>query len=215
MRLKVLDLFCGAGGAAVGYYNAFTAAGFDVDISGVDINPQKHYPFTMRVDDAMTWPLEGYDFIHASPPCQDHSIATNAAKGRGKVYDTGWMLEATYKRFQSLSIPWIIENVATAKMHQPIILCGSMFGLRVLRHRKFDSNIFIFAPSCNHVGTTIDGTYLTVAGHSYQKYQPKNTFSDRCKAMGIDWMNRLELPQAIHPVNAQFLGANIAQAMKG
>lgn len=216
--LKVLDLFCCAGGAAVGYHRAFAAAGYAVDITGVDTMPQKHYPFRFIQADAMTFPLDGYDFIHASPPCQDHSSAS--AIHPGLTHATGWMLAATYERFQQLRCPWIIENVNTAKMQHPVILCGTMFALPLIRHRKFDSSHLLYPHGrCQHHGNEI-GVY----GHSVWQLDkaPRTARRDGRKragtvsadmgntAMDIDWMTRDELAQAIPPAYTQFLGSQIA-----
>src|SRR6516225_5115116 len=120
-RPRLLDLFCGAGGAAMGYHRA----GFDV--TGVDITDQPRYPFEFIQADAMTFALDGFDAIHASPPCQDHS-ALSAAAGK---HGTGWMLPATLARLAQAGVPWIVENVAGAGdvMAGSVVLCGTEFGL--------------------------------------------------------------------------------------
>ena len=215
-KYRMLDLFCGAGGAAYGYWLAFKEAGLDIEITGVDIKPQQNYPFRMMVGDAMTWPLHGYDFIHGSPPCQDHSVSSNRAKKQGKIYDTGWMLQGMFDRFRNLSIPWIIENVATAKMPNSIILCGSVFGLRVIRHRKFISNQMIYsAGPCRHAkGATLTGEYLTVTTHcGHHRNQPKHTVQQCKDAMGIDWMTGNEVGLAIPPAYTRWLGHQIAHIL--
>src|SRR5579872_611624 len=145
--LRILDLFCGAGGCAVGYHRAFTAAGYDAEITGVDIAPQKHYPYHFIQGDAMTFPLDGYDFRHASPPCHDWTDLSSLA---GVNY-TGWMLDATYRRFLASPGAWVIENVSRAPMQHPVMLCGSMFGLNLIRHRKFDSSHLLYPlGNCQH-----------------------------------------------------------------
>ncbi len=210
-KLRVLDLFCGAGGAAVGYHRAFTAAGFAVDITGVDCVPQKHYPYHFELGDAMTWPLDGYDFVHASPPCQDHSVLKALHK---RDHKTGWMLAATYERLAHQSASWIIENVQSAPMRHPVMLCGTMFNLRVLRHRLFDSSHLLYPPgSCHHVGSVRTGEYVTVAGHGYNMRGPRYTVKTWHEAMGINWMSRDELAQAIPPAYTEYLGAQIARVL--
>lgn len=218
IKIRILDLFCGAGGAAKGYYDAFSQAGFDVDITGIDIKPQQNYPFRMLVGDAMTWRLDGYDFIHASPPCQDHSVASSVAKHNGTIYTTGWMLEATHKRLKNLSIPWVIENVSTAKMHNPVLLCGSMFGLKVYRHRLFDSNYFLYpAGVCSHPNYLLDG-YVSVYGHAvigrkHKGKYPSYPLEVGKSAMNIDWMNHAELSQSIPPAYTKWIGQQISAVL--
>jgi DNA (cytosine-5)-methyltransferase 1 len=213
--MRMLDLFSGAGGAAVGYAQAARELGIDLDITGVDIAPQPRYPFRFVQADAMTFPLDGFDVIHASPPCQAHSVASNRAKAQGKVYTTGWMLDATYQRLRATSAAWVVENVGNAKMHNPLMLCGSTFGLRVIRHRLFDSSHLLFAPGvCRHTrGATKRGEYITVAGNGHQKYQPYHSFEDRQSAMGIDWMNRYEITQAIPPAYTRWIGLQLFPAL--
>src|SRR6266545_1657256 len=121
-RPRLLDLFCGAGGAAMGY----SRAGFGV--VGVDINPQPHYPFEFVQMDVFELPyslLAGdYDAIHASPPCQDHSMARNS----GGLHGTGWMLGRTLELLAKEKVPWVVENVEGAVMPSAMILCGASFG---------------------------------------------------------------------------------------
>ena len=119
-RRRLLDLFCGAGGAAVGYHRA----GFDV--VGVDIEPQPRYPFEFHQADAMTFPLDGFDVIHASPPCQAYTDLR-----RARAASTA-LIEPVRERSR-FGVPYVIENVEGAPLLDPIVLCGTMFpGLRVL-----------------------------------------------------------------------------------
>ncbi len=146
-RPRLLDLFCGAGGAAEGYCRA----GFAV--TGVDISSQPRYPFTFIQADAMTFPLDGFDAVHASPPCQDHS----ATRDFGGDHGTGWMLTATRDRLAASGLPWVIENVRGAPMaSQPDLfgahgftLCGCMFAeLRglIYRPRQFEASFPWISP---------------------------------------------------------------------
>jgi len=153
MRPRLLDLFCGAGGAAMGYHRA----GFEV--VGVDIKPQPHYPFEFHQADAMTYPLDGFDVIHASPPCQGYSALAAMHP------DLEWerLIGPVRDRLVSNGKPFVIENVETAPLrHSPtlfglhgVILCGSHFGLGVgrgylRRHRKFESTVIIQQLPCAH-----------------------------------------------------------------
>src|SRR5574337_283544 len=137
---RLLDLFCGAGGAAMGY----SRAGFEV--TGVDLNPQPHYPFPFIQADALDYVASHgwqYDAIHASPPCQHFSQVTpDKAKHPDLIPITRYWL-------RTLGKPYIIENVGGARkaLDNPFMLCGAQFGLKVYRHRFFESNVFIFAPN--------------------------------------------------------------------
>jgi DNA (cytosine-5)-methyltransferase 1 len=194
-----LDLFCGAGGAAVGYHRA----GFDV--VGVDIVSQPHYPFEFHRGDAMTFPLDGFDVIHASPPCQDHS----SLSARVGLHGTGWMLAATLDRLEDLDVPWVVENVPGSGVDMPgqwMVLCGSAFGLGVRRHRLFTSNLLLLAPSCDHrrQGTPL-GVYGT-GGGGVMTRGVKATPAEARVAMGIDWMTRAEIAEAIPPAYTELIG---------
>lgn len=212
VRPRLLDLFCCAGGAAMGYH----LAGFEV--VGVDVRPQPHYPFEFHQADAMTFPLEGFDAVHASPPCQDHSALKATMP---ESHGTGWMLAATVARLQASGVPWVVENVEGATMPADtysIVLCGSSFGLRVRRHRRFATNVFVMTPPCDHraQGPAVDVTGHGMQGREYRRRKalglPLDTQADRQAAMGIDWMNRDELAQAIPPAYTEFIGAQLLSA---
>ena len=162
-RPRLLDLFCGAGGAAMGYHRA----GFEV--VGVDIKPQPHYPFEFYQVDAIKlldrpgpWELmdplrypgifaEEFDAIHASPPCQDFSVAKNGVARFRPSYED--LIEPTRSAMERTGLPWVIENVRRAPLRRDLVLCGTMFGLRVQRHRYFQMNwpVSVFPPAgCNH-----------------------------------------------------------------
>ncbi len=154
-RPLLLDLFCGAGGAAMGYHRA----GFEV--VGVDIEPQKHYPFEFHRADAMTYPLEGYDVIHASPPCQAFS---SMRKGLWQDREHPDYIAGIRQRVRDRF--YVIENVVGAPLRASILLCGTMFGLQtkegsqLRRHRYFECKPPIFFTSpCLHNGYAAIGVY--------------------------------------------------------
>lgn len=204
-RLRCLDLFCGGGGATRGYQ----MAGFHV--TGVDINPQPNYCGDVFIQaDAMTFPLEGFDLIHASPPCQAYSI-TQLIHGR----EYPELVAPVRERLEASGTPYIIENVVGAPLLNAITLCGTHFGLRVYRHRLFESNCLLLAPSihprhdwrCTQVGRKPkDGEYLTIAGHF-------SGITEARAAMGISWMTRDELSQAIPPAYTRFLAEQIVASL--
>lgn len=200
-RPRLLDLFCGAGGAALGYHNA----GFEV--VGVDSKPQPYYPFEFIQADATTFPLDGFDALHGSPPCKDW----NPLVALGGLHGTGWMLQHTIDRFRESGKPWVVENVAGARIPGAFILCGTQFGLgaegRVLRrHRRFWSNVFIPAPGpCRCAGKPTGGVYGTGGGGQMTRGYKFPVHVGR-RAMGIDWMTQDRLSQAIPPAYTEFIG---------
>ena len=218
MDMRLLDLFCGAGGAATGYYRA----GF-TEIWGVDIKPQKNYPFTFCQQDAVTYLKEvirkGIPFhaIHASPPCQKF---VPLSKNNPNPAHTEYIdeLTPTLHILSELSIPWVVENVMTAPMPVTVILCGSSFGLKVRRHRKFASNVLIPSLPCRHKE---QGRPVGVYGGGFKKESREwlggkraETKAEAEEAMGIDWMNSKELCEAIPPAYTEYIGEHILNHIK-
>lgn len=214
--MKLLDLFCCAGGAGMGY----SRAGFDV--IGVDIAPQPHYPFEFHQADALavlrgetSIDLGDFDVIHASPPCQAYSIASKAMREKGKVYPD--LVDATRAALDALCKPYVIENVPGSPLHPDVRLCGCMFGLRLRRERWFELSWhpMLMMPPHDHRGPVP----LSVVGHGTPSwvrerlgYNP--TIADYRAAMGIDWMNRNELSQAIPPAYTEFIGRQLLHQMQ-
>lgn len=195
---RLLDLCCGAGGAAVGY----ARAGFEV--VGVDSVFQPRYPFAFHLADALTFPLDGFDAIHASPPCQAYSACQRFLK-RPDQYPA--FLPEIRERLRCWGGPWIVENVVGAPMPGAMLLCGTMFGLQVLRHRLFESSHVLFAPApCWHRGHTQEygGSYVCVAGNLFRVDEAR-------QAMGIAWMTKKELSQAIPPAYTEWLGRQLRE----
>jgi DNA (cytosine-5)-methyltransferase 1 len=208
-RPRLLDLFCGAGGAATGYHRA----GFDV--TGVDIKRQPHYPFEFHQGDAMTYPLDGFDAIHASPPCHDHSAMSTATGPDG----TGWMLDATRHRLLSCGLPWVLENTERVRLPDAWTLCGTQFGLPIRRHRKFEVHppIFTLMPPCNCAGRVASGELV---GHRLRgkvapgrRQPPPRPESVRLTAYDVPWMTGREARQAIPPAYTEYIGRQLLAAL--
>lgn len=191
-RPKLLDLFCCAGGAAMGYYRA----GFDV--TGIDIKPQKHYPFNFIQADALEYVAEHgheYDAIHASPPCQRYSKIQRITRNRDKWPD---LVDKTRMALIASGKLFVIENVEGAPLRIDIRLCGSMFGLGMIRHRIFETNVPmpLLVPPCDHRG-------MYDPWHKFGVQQRQRMAA----AMGIDWeMTRDEVREAIPPAYTEFIG---------
>ena len=200
--MRVLDLFCGAGGAAMGLHRG----GFEV--VGVDIEPQKNYPFEFHQADAMTYPLEGFDAYWASPPCQ----AYTAMRWRDDHPD---LYAVTRERLVSTGKPYIIENVIGAPYHYGIILCGSMFDLKVQRHRNFETSWMLFQPLCSHKGRerpfTITGRGSKHGGdYKHSRHAPA---VDWPEIMQMPWAEAAEIAQAIPPAYSEYIGRQLMRAL--
>ena len=211
MKPRLLDLFCGAGGAAMGYHRA----GFEV--VGVDINPQPHYPFEFHQADALTYPLEGFDVYHASPPCQGYGITRNIHTCKGKDYPL--LIPEIRQRLLDTSKPLVIENVPGAPLEYSVMLCGLMFQLKVLRHRIFETNFFCMQPGHPYhrdIEIGKDG-YCCVVAHSAVKGNSNYQYPARkamwVDAMKIDWMTKYELTQAIPPAYTEYIGKYLLESL--
>jgi DNA (cytosine-5)-methyltransferase 1 len=230
VRPRLLDLFCGAGGAAAGYQRA----GFDV--VGVDIMPQPNYPFEFIQEDALLVAAfvaefgTAYRAIHASPPCQAHSTIAKQIRKIGKTNNEHPDLIAeTRELLQATGLPYVIENVPGAPLIEPVTLCGSSVGLNVRRHRLFETNWSLLVPSCAHGWQTprfrsldsrrgpksvvpVHGSSqrASVVGvHGHLNYAGEQEL--RKKAMEIEWMSPYELTQAIPPAYTELVGHQLMQ----
>lgn len=215
----LLDLFCGAGGAAAGY----NAAGFN--IIGVDIEPQLNYPYEFIQDDALTvldelvtngcyqmppgqrqnrrcLDVSEISALHGSPPCQGYSRTQRLTK---KVHPK--LIEPVRGRFQQLALPYVIENVIGAPLLEPTLLCGQMFELGTYRHRNFETN-FPVVPKLHTKHRYVQaklgrrpepGQYMEVVGHFAG-------MQEACEAMQIGWMKRAELTESIPPAYTAYIG---------
>lgn len=205
---RLLDLFCCAGGAAKGYHDA----GFEV--VGVDINPQPNYPFEFHQADAMTYPLDGFDAVHASPPCQPFTAYRRKGHGVGDGYPD--LIAPTRERLEATGLPYVIENVAGAPLRNAVMLCGSSFGLDVRRHRYFESNVLLLAPPCDHGWQTPRFACAT------NRTNPRSTvevgvwripLEVQRRAMGIEWMGLRELSEAIPPAFTEHVGRQLLASL--
>lgn len=217
---RLLDLFCGAGGAATGYHRA----GFDV--VGVDIVPQPRYPFEFVQMDALRcfqftdWlpdPSRPFDAIHASPPCQDYSRAL-----RHMAAPQPRLIDPVRASLEESGLPWVIENVPGAPLptqstldgRHGVELCGTQFGLRVGRHRLFEANVPLDAPAapCRCSGIYVMNPH-NQAGRDriYAEFGRNNVDKIWNRAMGVPWMNKHEGREAIPPAFTEFIGRQLLQ----
>jgi len=209
--LKILDAFCGAGGAAVGY----AAAGFEV--IGVDIAAQPNYPYEFHQGDAIEFiATHGGEFaaIHASPPCQASSALTKGTN-RGRTYEQ--LIPQTREALSRFDVPTVLENVAGAQISKDLTLCGEMFGLNVIRHRFFELEGWNtdqprHVPHRGRVagwrhGEFFDGPYVAVYGEG----GGKGSVPQWQNAMGIYHTDvRKEIAEAIPPAYTRFIGSRLA-----
>jgi DNA (cytosine-5)-methyltransferase 1 len=233
VRPRLLDLFCGAGGAAMGYHRA----GFDV--VGVDNRPQPNYPFAFVQSDAFDYLRhvdellgQSFDAVHASPPCQAFTQMSARYRGHGGKADSHPDL-LTREFLAGIEIPWVIENVQGAKHHMrpTLALHGGMFGLGVHRPRLFESNILLLAPRAAQTyepigvyGTKPDGRTVWRNAGNYRKDAPHlasrsviraaESIEEAREVMGIDWMTWQEIREAIPPAYTELIGHQLMQHVR-
>ena len=207
-RPRALDLFCGAGGASLGLFRA----GFDV--WGVDIKPQPNYPFRFIQDDALRFPFFGkkstvkFDLVWASPPCQAYTKAQRIRNNNHQ--DLIGEIREKLQKWQQQGEYWVIENVPSSPLRHPIELCGTMFGLGTYRHRWFESSLPLEQPPHKkHTTKTtkmgrkpVSGEFIHVVGNFSGVRKARS-------AMGIGWMTRDELKEAVPPAYSEYIGSRI------
>lgn len=216
----------------------------DAEIVGVDIKEEPRYPFEFVQSDALKFPLEGYDFIWASPPCQAYSVGSARWRKNGKKYPN--LIGKTRQRILRAGTPYCIENVIGARkfLLEPFLLCGQMFGIGVIRHRLFESNFFVLPPghpNCNGAVIRADAVgvyggsetfsysakhrrdYLAATGHPPGRFYRAvtadghggNSSTFRLQAwkdaMGIDWMVKRELIEAVPPAYSEFIAQQFSK----
>lgn len=205
--MRCLDLFCGAGGAGMGYHRA----GFEV--VGWDIEHHKDYPFEHHMGDALDVLadvdyVQSFDLVHASPPCQAY---TNAAKIQKQNHPD--LVDPVREHLVAAGVPYIIENVPGSPLIRPIMLCGAMFtGLRTYRHRLFESSMPLTAPP--HPGHTAPTTKMGRPPKQDEFMHVVGNFSGVAaarEAMGISWMKRDDLREAIPPAYTEYLGRQVLE----
>jgi hypothetical protein len=213
VKPRLLDLFCGAGGAAVGY----DRAGFDV--VGVDIAPQPRYPFEFVQADAldaldrlsfglclvegdMRWHVEDFDAIHASPPCQHYA---NVTAWRGDQAGHADLVAPTRDLLERMGLPWVMENVREAPVRADFMLCGTALGLPFRRHRHFETDWsgLVMSHGCQHRPSDYS--------FDHGAKQPESVYRD---AMGCEWMTVEESREAIPPAYCELIGHQLMQHVR-
>jgi DNA (cytosine-5)-methyltransferase 1 len=211
---RLLDLFCGAGGAAMGYHRA----GFEV--VGVDIKPQPHYPFEFWQADALRVLYEdgdgcNWDAIHASPPCQAFTAYRRRRSDVGAGYPD--LIAHVRELLAVTGVHWVMENVPGAPLENPVQLCGTGFGLDVQRHRLFESNFPLMGMGCAHGRHAPRFTAATNRAQNSRRTVEVGVWRIPLEiqqaAMGIDWMELEELSEAIPPAYTEHIGWQLSGAI--
>ena len=209
MKPKLLDLYCKAGGASMGYH----LAGFEV--VGIDNKKQKRYPFEFIQADALEVLqdidyLKSFDVLAGSPPCQTHSITQHLRNAQGKTTDKIDLIPQTREGFVKSGKPYVIENVPGSPLVNPVVVCGSSFNLKVRRHRLFESTLELTGSVCDHKaqGRPV-GIYGSMKDEIPNGGRTAKSIEQAREAMGIDWMIWGELVEAIPPIYTKYLGEQI------
>lgn len=206
--MRLLDLYCGAGGAASGYMRA----GFHV--TGVDMKAQPRYCGDAFVQgDALTYLAahgHEYDLIHASPPCQRYSRETPPTHKARHSDD----LEVLTRILRAGTQPYVIENVEDARRHldNPLLLCGTMFGLRIWRHRRFEIRppLSALLPQCQHEGIPV---LITGTQKGYGRPNKEYSVQERRDAIGCPWMTDTDLDNAVPPAYTHWIGTHLLRTL--
>jgi len=218
-RPRLLDLFCGQGGAAQGYY----LAGFEP--VGVDIVAQPRYPFEFHLADALvpsTWPAGPFAAIHASPVCKLHTIATRRWRAAGREYPN--QIPPARELLTASGVPWIMENVPGAPLRPDYRLCGCLFDLQIaegylVRERWFETSWhgFDLRAPCAHAGRGVGP--ISISGHGIDGYSRRVVgaipLARRRALMGCEWMDRNGLGEAIPPAYTRYLGERLLAVVEG
>jgi len=213
MKPRLLDLFCKAGGASMGYH----MAGFEV--VGVDIKRQKRFPFEFIQADALEILkdidfLKTFDVLTASPPCQTHSSTRHLRNAQGKSTTKIDLIPQTREGLIAAQKPYVIENVPGAPLINPVVMCGSFFGLQVRRHRLFESTLTLSGTVCDHKaqGRPV-GIYGSMRDEIPRGGTTAKSIEEARTAMGIDWMLWGDLVEAIPPAYTKHLGDQIIRQL--
>jgi hypothetical protein len=207
--MKLLDLFCGAGGASDGY----ARAGFEV--TGIDVKHGKRYPYTYIKGDVRDYLdpefLQQFDVIAASPPCQTFSATRHLRNAQGKTTTKINMIPLVRDALINANRIYVIENVPNAPLINPVQLCGSAFGLKVRRHRLFESNFKLKGTDCHHKqqGKPV-GIYGSMRDEIPNGGHTAKTMDQANEAMGIDWMIWGELVESIPPAYTHYIGQQLS-----
>lgn len=211
MKPRIADLFCGAGGAGMG----LSRAGFEV--VGFDLNPQPNYPFEFHQADALSVDLSGFGAVWASPPCQAYTRkAATWGRARTNVIEHPDLLEPTRQKLQASGLPYIIENVPGSPIRAGLMLCGTMFGLDILKHRYFETNwpLPLAPATCHHH----KGVYnpWSGEGRSAERHRAAQgtpwipTGGGASRKAGVTG----DLNNAIPPAYSEFLGRQLLQHVR-
>lgn len=195
------------------------------EVTGMDINPQPHYPFEFMQRDVTMVSLAGigesFAAIHASPPCQGYTqlAAVNAKLGRKQRHEK--LIAETRALLQATGLPYVIENVVGAPLIDPVRVCGTSFGLPIRRHRLFESNRPLVGRACEHgrfavprywTGWRPNGEHrLSTVVQVYGNAADKHEWPE---AMGIDWMTYAEIAEAVPPAYTEWIGQQLLAQLR-